>query len=317
MNDIGLLSWSVGASRRAAGVVESVCHPRTHPAWQAAIHLATLSGCLFAFAWPWAFSARADAAPATDHTPQRVLVPHDSHQTARSATLGVPTNREQRVHDVALQNSDGSYAASASASNDNRRPVFDGSGKREQDAATAQQRGLRALSIAVVAALIGTCLLLAALRRATGKGQAIANERACRCQSTEAAGRTGTTDHTQAIHPTDSEPFEQSYLDALSEEGIDVAAFLIGWRDAMNDDLHALASALHRPRDPAHVRGLLHRLSGAVGLVGARALMEALRRASVSPLEHDIGSIQTLIDRARNLVEQLDTAPGAGPDTHP
>lgn len=316
MNDIGLLSPSVGVGRRAAGFVERVCHPRTHPAWQAAIHLAKLSGCLFAFAWPWAFSACADAAPATDHTPQRVLA-QDSRHTAGSATLSVPTKREQRVHDVALQNSDGTYAASASASNHNRLPVFDGSGKHEQGAATAQQRGLRALSIAVVAALIGTCLLLAALRRAAGKSQAIANERACRCQSTEATGRTGTSDHTQRTHPTHSEPFEQSYLDALSGEGIDLAAFLIGWRDAMNDDLHTLASALHCLRDPVHVGGLLHRLSGAVGLVGARALMEALRQASVSPLDHDIGSIQTLIDRARNLVEQLDTAPRARPDTHP
>jgi hypothetical protein len=203
-------------------------------------------------------------------------------------------------------------------SNDNRLPVFVGSGKHEQGAAeTAQQRGLLALSIEVVAALIGTCLLLAALRRGTGESQAIANERACRCQSTEATGRTGTTNHTQSTHRTDSEPFEQSYLDALSGEGIDLAAFLIGWRDAMNDDLHALASALHCQRDPVHVRGLLHRLSGAVGLVGARALTEALRRASASPLDHDMGSIQTLIDRARNLVEQLDTAPGARPDTHP
>jgi hypothetical protein len=82
----------------------------------------------------------------------------------------------------------------------------------------------------------------------------------------------------------------------------------------MNDDLHALASASHGQRDPVHIRGLLHRLSGAVGLVGARALMEALRRANVSPLDYDIGSIRTLIDRARNLVEQLDTAPGARPD---
>jgi hypothetical protein len=317
MNDIGVLSCFVRASRRAAGVVESLCQPRTHPLWQAAIHLATLSGCLFAFAWPWTFSASAHAAPATDHTPQRVLAPLDSRHTAGSATLGVPTNREQRVHDVALQDSDVSYAASASASNDNRLPVFDGSGNHEPGAATARQRGLWALSIAVVAALIGMCLLLAALRRATGKSQAIANERASRCQSTEAADRTGITDHSPPTHSTDSEPFEQGYLDALSGEGIDLAAFLIGWRDAMNEALHALASALHCPRDPAHVGGLLHRLSGAVGLVGARALMEALRRTSVSPLEHDIGSIHTLIDRARNLVEQLDTAPGGGPGTHP
>jgi hypothetical protein len=316
MKDIGPLSSSAGASHRAAGFVESPRHPRFHWASQAAIQLATLSGCLFAFAWPWAFSARADAAPAADHTPQRVVA-HGSRHSAGSATVSVPTNREQGVHDVASQNSNGSHAAPASVSNDNRLPVLDGSGKHAQGAAAAQQRGLQALSIEVIAALIGTCLLLAALRRATGESQAIANEPACRGQSAEVAGLADTTAHTEPTHPTNSEPFEQSYLDALSEEGIDLAAFLIGWRDAMNDDLHALASALHCRRDPVHVRGLLHRLSGAVGLVGARALTEALRRASASPLDHDIGAIQTLIHRARNLVEQLGTAPGARPDTHP
>ena len=75
----------------------------------------------------------------------------------------------------------------------------------------------------------------------------------------------------------------------------------------MNDDLDALASALHGQRDRDHIRGLLHRLSGAVGLVGARGLMEALRRASASSLEHDTGSIEALIDRATNLVKQLET----------
>jgi hypothetical protein len=117
--------------------------------------------------------------------------------------------------------------------------------------------------------------------------------------------------------PTNLEPFEQSYLDALSGEGIDLPAFLTGWRRTMDDDLYVLASALHCRRDPIHVRGLLHRLSGAVGLVGARGLMEALRRASVSPLDHDTGLIETLIDRARNLVKQLESTPVAHRNTLP
>jgi hypothetical protein len=63
---------------------------------------------------------------------------------------------------------------------------------------------------------------------------------------------------------------------------------------------------LSRQRDTDHLRGVLHRLSGAVGLVGARSLMEALRRASTLPLEQDARSIDVLIARARTLVTQLD-----------
>jgi HPt (histidine-containing phosphotransfer) domain-containing protein len=53
---------------------------------------------------------------------------------------------------------------------------------------------------------------------------------------------------------------------------------------------------------------VLHRLSGAVGLVGARSLMEALQRASTTPLEHEAGAIDALRERAKTLVAQLDTA---------
>lgn len=104
------------------------------------------------------------------------------------------------------------------------------------------------------------------------------------------------------------EPFEYRYLDALSEEGIDLRIFLGGWRRAMEDDLTSLG-VLRRQGDPDRLYGVLHRLSGAVGLVGARSLMEALRRASTSPLEQSAGSIDALIDRARSLVKQLETLP--------
>jgi HPt (histidine-containing phosphotransfer) domain-containing protein len=101
------------------------------------------------------------------------------------------------------------------------------------------------------------------------------------------------------------EPFESRYLDALAEEGVDLHAFLNNWREAMNDDLERL-NALHREGDFDHFHSVLHRLSGAVGLVGARSLMEALRRASTSPLEHSTGSIDALTARARTLVTQLE-----------
>jgi HPt (histidine-containing phosphotransfer) domain-containing protein len=63
---------------------------------------------------------------------------------------------------------------------------------------------------------------------------------------------------------------------------------------------------LHREGDFDHFHSVLHRLSGAVGLVGARSLMEALRRASTSPLEHNTASIDALTARARTLVTQLE-----------
>ncbi|MFM0203920.1 Hpt domain-containing protein [Paraburkholderia fungorum] len=103
------------------------------------------------------------------------------------------------------------------------------------------------------------------------------------------------------------EPFEQRYLDALSEEGINLHTFLGAWRSSMDDDL----ARLDRSRDESDIKSLrtvLHRLSGAVGLVGARSLMEALRRASVVQSEPEAGAIDALALRAEALMMQLDTA---------
>ncbi|MEZ0600635.1 sensor histidine kinase [Paraburkholderia sp. IW21] len=111
----------------------------------------------------------------------------------------------------------------------------------------------------------------------------------------------------QAAASAPSEPFERRYLDALSEEGIDLHTFLGGWRHSMDDDLKRL-SGLNHERDSEGLSSVLHRLSGAVGLVGAHSLMEALRHASTTPLEHEAGAIDALMERARTLVAQLDTA---------
>jgi signal transduction histidine kinase len=111
----------------------------------------------------------------------------------------------------------------------------------------------------------------------------------------------------EAAASTPSEPFERRYLDALSEEGIDLHTFLGGWRHSMDDDLKRLSGLSHE-RDSEGLSSVLHRLSGAVGLVGARSLMEALQRASTTPLEHEAGAIDALMERAKTLVAQLDTA---------
>lgn len=116
---------------------------------------------------------------------------------------------------------------------------------------------------------------------------------------------------------TAAEPFEHRYLDALSDEGVDLAAFLDGWRRAMDDDLARLCILRRRQSHSDHMSGLLHRLSGAAGLVGALSLTEALRRASASPTEQSTGSIDALIDRTRNLVKQLETPPLAHRNTQP
>jgi hypothetical protein len=108
---------------------------------------------------------------------------------------------------------------------------------------------------------------------------------------------------------TSVEPFERRYLDALSEEGIDLPVFLASWRRAMADDLARLSALCHED-DPDRLRGVLHRLSGAVGLVGACSLMDALRLASAllympkSVIPNSV-AINALIERAENLVMQI------------
>ena len=105
------------------------------------------------------------------------------------------------------------------------------------------------------------------------------------------------------------EPFDPRYLEVLAEEGIDLRAFLESWCRAMRDDLDRL-DQLRRERESAsHVSALLHRISGAVGLVGAQHLMDALQRASRSLSEHNAGSIDALIARTRTLIAQLEAAP--------
>jgi signal transduction histidine kinase len=111
----------------------------------------------------------------------------------------------------------------------------------------------------------------------------------------------------EAVASAASEPFERRYLEALSEEGIDLHTFLGGWRHSMDDDLKRLSGLSHE-RDSEGLSRVLHRLSGAVGLVGARSLMEALQRASTTPQEYETVAIDALVERTRTLVAQFDTA---------
>ena len=103
------------------------------------------------------------------------------------------------------------------------------------------------------------------------------------------------------------EPFERRYLDALAQEGIDLNTFLHGWRRSMDDDLEQMLS-LNGRHDVGGLRASLHRLSGAVGLVGARSLMEALGLASAAHPEPEARAINALAGRIESLITQLDKA---------
>lgn len=103
------------------------------------------------------------------------------------------------------------------------------------------------------------------------------------------------------------ESFDQSYLDALSNEGIDLDTFVRAWCRSLNDDLERMCS-LRARRDVNGLRSSLHRLSGAVGLVGASSLMETLRRASVAEPEPEAAVLDTLVIRIEALMTQLDEA---------
>jgi len=119
------------------------------------------------------------------------------------------------------------------------------------------------------------------------------------------------TNFNRAFEPVElsepTEPFDPGYLDSLADEGIDLDAFLNGWCRAMRDDLGRL-SDLRCELESAQLPALLHRVSGAVGLVGAQHLMHALRHASTSLSQRNADSIDALIARGRTLIAQLEAA---------
>jgi signal transduction histidine kinase len=106
---------------------------------------------------------------------------------------------------------------------------------------------------------------------------------------------------------TPIESIDRSYLEALSNEGIDLPTFGRSWRQAVHDDL-LLMRGLRDKHDVVGLRASLHRLSGAIGLVGAHDLMEALRCASVAQPEPETHAIEVLARRVEALMTQLDRA---------
>jgi HPt (histidine-containing phosphotransfer) domain-containing protein len=106
---------------------------------------------------------------------------------------------------------------------------------------------------------------------------------------------------------TSNTQFDSGYLDALSREGIDLRAFLHGWRQSIRDDLLQM-QRLRDSRDVDGLRATLHRLSGAVGLVGAHTLMDALRCASVAHPEPEASALDAVAGCLDALMTELDAA---------
>lgn len=103
------------------------------------------------------------------------------------------------------------------------------------------------------------------------------------------------------------EQFDRNYLAALADEGIELHAFMRGWYQSIDDDLKRMHELCER-HDVDGVRESLHRLSGAVGLVGARSLMEALRSTSAAKSEPDADVVHALAQRVESLKRHLDSA---------
>jgi CheY-like chemotaxis protein len=124
------------------------------------------------------------------------------------------------------------------------------------------------------------------------------------CVETLFAVRRSDMDAAQ-IDAVRTEPVDRSHLDALSARGIDVDDMLRNWQRTMHEDLALLHERIGHS-DTDGVRASLHRLSGAVGLVGAQDLMAALRDASVMQRAPGMHLLDELAARVRTLIAQLD-----------
>lgn len=278
----------------------------------ASIRFAILLGSIVAFVLLCIFFPSADAAPAGVGRTQAHFE-SDPSPVAASDARDAGDARDRPVDRLARRTrgipTDALYAFSASESG----PLQDGIAQGERHAITTWHAlfallfGLTALR---VVSLGGWCRARIAPKRAFAAPHPIQHAQ----PSVEPAQfNNHTSRQLSAAKPAESlvgaqaEAFDRNYLDALSNEGIDLHTFIRAWRQSMLDDLEQM-HALHRRHDASGLRASLHRLSGAVGLVGAGSLMEALRRASVAQPALEGRAIDALGKRMEVLMKQLDTA---------
>lgn len=101
------------------------------------------------------------------------------------------------------------------------------------------------------------------------------------------------------------EAYDYTSLDALAEQGVNVGGLLREWHKSMDDDLARLEQC-RASGDAQGVRSALHKLAGAIGIVGGRGLMNALQQASAAEPPVDDGLLHGLVDRMKALMIELD-----------
>ncbi|MEX3933578.1 response regulator [Paraburkholderia phymatum] len=101
------------------------------------------------------------------------------------------------------------------------------------------------------------------------------------------------------------EAYDFTALDSLAEQGVDVDSLLRDWRKSMDDDLARLEQC-RASGEAQGIRSALHKLAGAVGIVGSRGMMNALQRASAAQQPVDGGLLDGLVAQMRALMIELD-----------
>ncbi|WP_343657237.1 response regulator [Paraburkholderia caribensis] len=101
------------------------------------------------------------------------------------------------------------------------------------------------------------------------------------------------------------ERYDFTVLDSLAAQGVDVGGLLRDWQQSMESDLTHLVER-RAAGDEQGVRGMLHKLAGALGVVGNRGLMSALQRASDAREPVDSVLFDGLVARMRTQMAELD-----------
>ncbi|AUT72753.1 response regulator [Paraburkholderia hospita] len=101
------------------------------------------------------------------------------------------------------------------------------------------------------------------------------------------------------------ERYDYTALDSLAEQGVDVGGLLRDWQQSMENDLVHLEERRASGDEPG-VRRVLHKLAGAVGVVGNRGLVSALQRASDAQEPVDSVLIDGLVERMKAQMTELD-----------
>lgn len=314
---VNMMTLLIGGGRSS----ESACSPYDLPVC-ASVRWATVLGSVLAFVLLCVFSLNANAVPSGT---QSLTDEHFGGFRASEPQAAVPEPAYEKRGEASAPKRSIAISASTGQIEDSRgefvQPFTESNNQTEIRVANL---------LAIVAAACTTCVVAIRIRR----GRVCAHQFSVDCRFGEgdspsrfptAAARRASGSATAGetpLRPVNArlkeclfmsrDLFDHSYLNALSDEGVNLHTFLCGWRQAMHDDLVMLQAA-YDAHDVEALSATLHRLSGAVGLVGAHDLMGALHRASASSSKSltEADEVGSLLCRARLLIAQLDAHVGA------